>query len=109
MPCGTFISSTMMVMMMAMTPSVKASSRPLPIAWGSPGGPPDGGGAPGRDRGERERNQHVVSGERQAEKAPCGLVAAYDREIGEGRQEVAAGRQIGQRPGAFLRPRPPFP
>src|SRR5450755_909595 len=30
-PCGTFSSSTMMVMMMAMTPSVKASSRPLVI------------------------------------------------------------------------------
>jgi len=30
-PSGTFISSTMMVMMMAMTPSVKASSRPLLI------------------------------------------------------------------------------
>jgi len=28
-PCGTFSSSTMMVMMMAITPSVKASSRPL--------------------------------------------------------------------------------
>jgi hypothetical protein len=30
-PCGTFSSSTMIVMMMAITPSVKASSRPLPI------------------------------------------------------------------------------
>ncbi len=30
-PCGTFISSTMMVMMMAMTPSLKASSRCLLI------------------------------------------------------------------------------
>src|SRR5262249_60454290 len=31
MPCGTFISSTMMVIMMAITPSVNASSRPFPI------------------------------------------------------------------------------
>ena len=30
-PCGTFSSSTMMVMMMAMTPSLKASSLFLPI------------------------------------------------------------------------------
>ena len=36
-PCGTFISSTMIVMMMAMTPSENASSRPLLIA--SPGRP----------------------------------------------------------------------
>ena len=31
-PCGTFISSTMMVMMMAMTPSLNASSRVLLIS-----------------------------------------------------------------------------
>src|SRR3954465_12417876 len=31
-PCGTFISSTMMVMITAMTPSLKASSRPLLIS-----------------------------------------------------------------------------
>jgi hypothetical protein len=30
-PCGTFISSTMMVMMMATTPSKNASSRFFPI------------------------------------------------------------------------------
>jgi hypothetical protein len=30
-PDGTFISSTMMVMMMAITPSVNASSRALPM------------------------------------------------------------------------------
>ena len=30
-PCGTFSSSTMMVMMIASTPSLKASSRPLPM------------------------------------------------------------------------------
>src|SRR6187399_2431150 len=30
-PCGTFISSTMIVMMMAMTPSENASSRPFVI------------------------------------------------------------------------------
>src|SRR5258706_4463291 len=29
MPCGTFISSTMMVMMTAITPSLNASSLPL--------------------------------------------------------------------------------
>jgi hypothetical protein len=33
-PCGTFSYSTMMVMMMASTPSLKASSRPVPIAAG---------------------------------------------------------------------------
>jgi len=32
-PCGAFLSSTMIVMMMAITPSLKASSRFLPI-WG---------------------------------------------------------------------------
>ena len=37
-PCGTFISSTMIVMMMAMTPSENASSRPLLIALAR--GPP---------------------------------------------------------------------
>src|SRR4029078_12382006 len=31
-PCGTFISSTMIVMMMAMTPSENASSAPLLVA-----------------------------------------------------------------------------
>src|SRR3954468_13801008 len=30
-PCGTFNSSTMIVMMMAITPSLNASSRPLPM------------------------------------------------------------------------------
>ena len=30
-PCGDFNSSTMIVMMMAMTPSLKASSRPVPM------------------------------------------------------------------------------
>jgi hypothetical protein len=30
-PCGTLSSSTVMVMMMAMTPSLKASSRDLPM------------------------------------------------------------------------------
>jgi hypothetical protein len=29
-PCGTFSSSTMMVMMMAITPSLNASGRPFP-------------------------------------------------------------------------------
>src|SRR5262245_17291046 len=36
-PCGAFISSTMIVMMMAMTPSVKASSRPFSIRSSSAG------------------------------------------------------------------------
>src|SRR5438105_3968114 len=31
-PCGTFISSTMIVMITAMTPSLNASSRPLVMA-----------------------------------------------------------------------------
>src|ERR1700730_18379772 len=31
MPCGTFSSSTMTVMITAITPSLNASSRPLPI------------------------------------------------------------------------------
>ena len=35
-PCGTFISSTMIVMMMAMTPSLNASSRPLLIGSAAP-------------------------------------------------------------------------
>src|SRR5262245_20480046 len=99
----------MMVMMMATTPSVNASSRPLAMPWRLPPRPPGGGRAPRRDRGERKRNQHVIPGERQAEKAPRGLVAAHEGEIGEGGQKVAAGRKIGQRPGALLRARPPFP
>src|ERR1700755_2721327 len=36
-PCGTFSSSTMMVMMMAITPSLKASSRVLLMGGSSSG------------------------------------------------------------------------
>src|SRR4029077_15941779 len=71
--------------------------------------PPVGGRAECRNGSEHKRNQHVISGEREAKKAPRGLVAAYDREIGEGGQKVAAAGKIGQWPGAFLRARPPLP
>ena len=39
-PCGTFISSTMMVMMTAITPSLNASMRALPITAASISPPP---------------------------------------------------------------------
>ena len=65
--------------------------------------------APGRDRGHRQRDQHAIAGERQAQKAPLHLVAA-DHLLGiEARQQVAGAAEISDRSGAIGRSLPELP
>ena len=66
--------------------------------------------APGRDRGHQERDQHIVAGQRQAEKPPLHLVAAHHLHGVETLQQVAGAAEIADRAGAFGRPlpEPPF-
>src|SRR5256885_3917 len=64
--------------------------------------------APERDRGEGERDQRVVSGKRDAEKAPCRLVAARDVDGLQALHEIGCGPKLG-RARAFGRAGPQLP
>src|SRR5262245_7952134 len=63
---------------------------------------------PERDGGEGKRDQDVVSGEREAEEAPCRLVAAHNADVLQLIHEAARPERI-ERPGAILWARPPLP
>src|SRR5258706_14284174 len=60
--------------------------------------------SPRRDRGHQQRDQHVVAGQRQAEKAPLHFVAADHLHGVEALQQIAGAAEISDRPGAFGRP-----
>ena len=64
---------------------------------------------PGRDGGERDRDDHVVAGEREPEEAPGRLVAAHHRDRLQLVEEAAGGAEIVERARAFLRARPKLP
>ena len=66
--------------------------------------------APGRDRGHQQRDQDVIAGQRQAQKAPLHFVAADDLLGIEARQQVTSAAEISNRPGAIGRslPKSPF-
>jgi membrane AbrB-like protein len=68
------------------------------------------GHAPRRNRGHQQRDQHIVTGERQAEEAPLHLVATHDFDLVEALQKAAGAAEISDRPGAIGRslPKPPF-
>src|SRR5262249_26758354 len=76
-----------------------ARTQPLPFHRRRPGG----------NGGERERDECVVAGKRQAKKAPGGLVAAHHADRLQPFQEAARGGKIIERTRAFLRARPPLP
>ena len=57
----------------------------------------------------RQRDQHVVAGERQAEKAPLHFVAADHLHGVEPLQQIAGAAEISDRAGAIGRPLPKAP
>ena len=65
--------------------------------------------APRRDRGERQRDQHVVAGERQAEEAPRRFVAADHAGVLDQVAQPAGRTEVGDRSRAVLRTFPPLP
>src|SRR3954452_10104582 len=64
---------------------------------------------PGRDGGKHERDDHVVAGEREPEKAPGRLVTTHHRDRLQLVEQTAGGAEIVERARAFLRARPPLP
>src|SRR5258708_29352768 len=87
--------------------TVNYKTKPLPRRTRA--GPPLHLRRPGRDGGERERDDHVVAGEREPEEAPGRLVAAHHRDPLQLVEEAAGGAEIAQRARACLRARPPLP
>src|ERR1700716_2958824 len=75
-------------------------------AMSFPGGTPD---APCRNRGHQKRDQHVVTGEREAEKTPLHFIAADHLDGIETLQQVAGAAEIPDRACAFSRPLPKTP
>src|SRR5262249_48285191 len=63
---------------------------------------------PQRDAPERDRDHRVVAGKRDAEEAPCRLIAAHDNNGVELVEQVAAAPEVGIAR-AFRRPRPQVP
>jgi hypothetical protein len=77
------------------------------VAMSFPGGRHD---APCRNRGHQKRDQHVVAGQREAEKTPLHFIAADHLDGVETLQQAAGAAEIPDRPCAFGRPlpKPPF-
>src|SRR5882672_12774727 len=69
--CGTFSSSTMMVMITAITPSLNASSRPLFMRPAIPGLPAYDYQDPGRDRENRHYGAQTRETEIEQRDQPC--------------------------------------
>src|SRR5664280_3479980 len=65
--------------------------------------------APGGDRGQPERYQHVPAGEREAEETPGYLVAADRDDVVQFLEDIAGGAEFIDRPRAVDRPLPPLP
>src|SRR5436190_9550865 len=64
---------------------------------------------PQRDHRHQERDQHIVAGEREAEKTPLHLVAADHLYSVEALQQIAGAAEIEDRAGAIGRPLPELP
>src|SRR5262245_17600800 len=65
--------------------------------------------APERHRGEAERDQHIVAGEREAEETPRRLVAAHQRGGLHLLEQAAGGAEARDLAGAVRRASPPLP
>src|SRR6202022_4070026 len=65
--------------------------------------------SPRRNRGHQQRDQHIVAGQRQAEKAPLHFVAADHFYRVEALQQVSGAAEIADRAGAVGRPLPKMP
>src|SRR5260370_26567410 len=65
--------------------------------------------APRRDRGNQQRDQHVVAGEQDAEKTPLHFVATDQFDGVETLQQVAGAAEIADRASAIGRPLPEMP
>ena len=61
------------------------------------------------DHGEKERDQHIVTGKRQSEKTPRGLVTAHDMNAMQLVEQRSAATQIGERARTVGRAGPPMP
>ena len=59
--------------------------------------------------GQRQRHQHIVAGERDAEEAPCRLVAADDADVLERVHQIGGGAEIIDRAAAIGRAGPELP
>src|ERR1700722_14418288 len=58
---------------------------------------------------ERQRDQDVIAGERNAEKAPCRLIAGYDMDGVQLIEQRSAAVEMDERPRAIARPVPEAP